>query len=317
MGCVGVSDELYLLLNECDSPWLCPQCVKYAMTSLCDIANLKAEVSQLSKQNGALQDETNSLVLKVSSLESKLSQLMQESAGSHSLGATATSPPIHALGGVNSPPTSLVQQAQFKSQSSPHNSIPHKERKFNLIVLGVQECPKGTPRYRRLESDEQAITTHIKGSIPSFSSLSIRDCYRLGRNSEFSTRSRPILISLDRVSLVQQVLFKRSSLSTNSIRIKPDLSQEERRIASVVLSERRSLIDSGSIVDKTAIKVRGPRLFVGRRLHGEVINGVFHWSNSLGNHAPILHKLSVSSDSGHNSQSPPSTQSTQDPNSQE
>lgn len=315
-GCVDVSNELYHLLNECDSPWLCPQCVRYAITSISDIANLKAEFSQLSKQNSSLQNETNALVLKVTSLESRLNELSQSSADALNLGDTVSTPPIHASGGMNSPPISVVPQAQVKPQSPPYNSIPRKERKFNLVVFGVDECPKGTSRSKRLESDEQVITTHIKGSVPSFTSLSIRDCYRLGRYSESSSRPRPVLISLDRVSLVQQILSKRLSLSTNTIRIKPDLSPEERHIASIVLSERKSLIESGSVVDKTSIKIRGPRLFIGRRLHGEVINGTFHRSNSLGNHAPILHNLSASSDSGLTSQSPPSTHSTQESNSQ-
>ena len=240
-GCVDVSNELYLLLNECDSPWLCPQCVRYAIASIRDIANLKAEVSQLSKLNSSLQNETNALVLKVASLESKLNELSQKSADSPNLGDTVTTPPIHASGEMNSPPISLVPQAQVKLQSPPYNSITRKERKFNLVVFGVDECPKGTPRSKHLESDEPVITTHIKGSIPSFTSLSIMDCYRLGRYSESSTHPRAVLISLDRVSLVQQILSKCLSLSTNIIRIKPDLSPEDRHNVSIVLSERKSL----------------------------------------------------------------------------
>ena len=106
----------------------------------------------------------------MASLESKLNQLQEKIAVSHSVGDAVINPPINASSGKNSPPISLVQQAQLKSQSPPRNPIPQKERKSNLVLFGIEECPKGTPRSKRLENDEQAITTHIKGSIPSFTS---------------------------------------------------------------------------------------------------------------------------------------------------
>ena len=48
--CVGVSDELYQVLGECDSPWVCAECMKFAISSISDLAKLKSEVAQLSQK---------------------------------------------------------------------------------------------------------------------------------------------------------------------------------------------------------------------------------------------------------------------------
>ena len=69
------------------------------------------------------------------------------------------------------------------------------------------------------------------------------------------------------------------------------MSPEDRHVESILLSERKSLIENGSVADKSSIKIRGPRLFIGQKLHGKVINGIFHPSNLLGDYAPNLLQL--------------------------
>ena len=94
------------------------------MTLICDIANLKAEVFQLSKQNSSLQNETHALVLKVATVESKLNELSQKGADSHNLGDTVTFPPTHSPSEMTSPPIPVIHQAQVKHQfPPPYNSI--------------------------------------------------------------------------------------------------------------------------------------------------------------------------------------------------
>ena len=56
------------------------------------MTNLNAKVSELSKQNSALQSETNAPVLKVAFLEWKSNELSQKSADSNNLDDTATNP---------------------------------------------------------------------------------------------------------------------------------------------------------------------------------------------------------------------------------
>ena len=102
---------------------------------------------------------------------------------------------------------------------------------------------------------------------------SIRDCFRLGRYSENSTKPRPILISLTKTSEVELNLSKRFSISASDrFRIKPDLSPEERATESLLLKERRNLIASG--IDKRFIRIRRNRICINRSQHGEVTNGV-------------------------------------------
>jgi len=54
------------------------------------------------------------------------------------------------------------------------------------------------------------------------------------------------------------------------IRIKPDKSQEERQIESVLLKERWVLIQAGT--ERKAIKIRSTKIFVSNKLHGQIIN---------------------------------------------
>ena len=73
------------------------------------------------------------------------------------------------------------------------------------------------------------------------------------------------------------------------------LSPSERLTESLLLKERRSLLDSG--IDRKSIKLRGHTLYIGERLHGRVLDGIFVKGHTLGDKAPILNSAlpSVSS----------------------
>lgn len=105
---------------------------------------------------------------------------------------------------------------------------------------------------------------------------------------------RPILVTLTRVSDVRLILSKH--FSTNPIKIKPDLPPEQRKIRSILLTERRSLIDNHH-TDSKSIRLRGDCLYLGNRLHGKVIDGSMVGSDSLGDHAPALVEISDQSQS--------------------
>lgn len=63
------------------------------------------------------------------------------------------------------------------------------------------------------------------------------------------------------------------SLFKSPIVIKPDLSQEERNIESVLLKERWSLTQSG--FDKRRIKIRNKSIFIDNKLYGHYQNSEF------------------------------------------
>ena len=84
---------------------------------------------------------------------------------------------------LSSSTTSAEQRALThaapKSQQkgiSPNNS----NRKFNIVVFGVNECPKGTNRQTRQSSDLSNVAIIISSLNTGVKPDSISDCFRLG-----------------------------------------------------------------------------------------------------------------------------------------
>ena len=118
------------------------------------------------------------------------------------------------------------------------------------------------------------LTTHCDGWMHAQDS-SVSDCFRLGKFNDDKTR--PILIKLTRSADVVSVLSNRHKLSSfPGIRLKPDLSPEERKRESLLLKERWELINNG--ISKTTIKIRGNNLYVSSKKYGSVRNCEFHLS---------------------------------------
>ena len=124
----------------------------------------------------------------------------------------------------------------------PHPSFTH-DKKFNLVIFGVDECREGTSRSEQANSDLSQVPWILSSIDESFKSHSIRDSFRLRKFSIDRYRPRPILIKLLRSSDVSNILSKRRSL-TLPYSIKSDLSLKERKQKSVV-KKRLSLIQSG------------------------------------------------------------------------
>ena len=132
--------------------------------------------------------------------------------------------------------------------SLPDNSV---DRKFNLVIYGVKEHPKGTDRRARSKSDIDNCVRILKQADNDINIQSVRDCVRLGKFNSSNTRPRPLLVKLTRIPDVDSVLYNRSNI-TEGILVKPDMSRDERHKESILLKERWSLTQSG--VDKKHIK---------------------------------------------------------------
>ena len=98
-----------------------------------------------------------------------------------------------------------VKSKQGQSQHSP------QDRKFNIIIQGIKECPHNKSHRERILIDEEAATGVLKHISPSFNEWSIRECIRLGKYSQDNARPRLLLVKLNKVSDVLEVLSKRSS----------------------------------------------------------------------------------------------------------
>jgi len=98
--------------------------------------------------------------------------------------------------------------------------------------------------------------------------LSMTDLFRLGKYRD-SSKLRPILVKLNRTIDVSLLLSKAKSLPKD-IRIKPDMTCEERHIESLLFKERWTLIQNG--IERKYIKIRSNKIFVLSKLRGQIVN---------------------------------------------
>ena len=135
----------------------------------------------------------------------------------------------------------------------------HHDKKPNVVLYGVEECPPRTSKADRFESDLASVVSVLSTIDSNIQPQSIKDCYRLGKFSLQETCPRPILVRMIRISDVSKILSKKRLLS-RPYSIKPDMSREQRLVESVLLKERWHLIQSG--IARNSIKIRNTRLFV-------------------------------------------------------
>lgn len=97
------------------------------------------------------------------------------------------------------------------------------------------------------------------------------------------SRPRPLLVSLNSTADVHSILSRCPSLPS-SVSIKPDLSPSDRKVESLLLQERRKLINSG--VGRKSIRLCESSIFVNGQLHGKVLESVLTLSPIPGAPAP-------------------------------
>ena len=114
---------------------------------------------------------------------------------------------------------------------------------------------------------------------------SIGDCYRLGKYNSSKSRSHPLLVSLNSTADVHNILSNRQKLPSSTT-IKADLSPTDRKIEGILLKERWRLIQSRA--DQRTIKIRGPNIYLNKRLYGKVNDLKFSLAPNLGDLVPQL-----------------------------
>ena len=86
--------------------------------------------------------------------------------------------------------------------------------------------------------------TSLSAIDSSMKSHAVKDFYRLGKFKPGTKKPRPLLVKFLRSADTANILRNKAQLSS-PIYIKPDLTHEERIQESMLLKERRSLIDKG------------------------------------------------------------------------
>ena len=247
--CVGMSKTMYALLATTEDPYVCPNCGLCACRK--EIESLKTTIASLSTELLSAQEELAKL---------------QSPAVSDNLASAVVPEALSVSGEVPRPSSTRVRETVL-----PKGILP-SERRFNVVIHGVQESQGDVPRYQRVKSDLDRsldILTTINADINSFS---IRDCFRLGKFKKERTHPRPLMVKLNRAVDVTSILSNRSR-SPKGVSITADLTQEERRRDALLLAERWRLLQSG--VDKKLIRIRFSVMYVRGKKHGEVVDCCF------------------------------------------
>lgn len=250
--CAGLSKSTFSELSKSIKPYQCPHCKVNVLES--EVSSLKDLVKNLSSDLSMVTNELTSLKEQVKCKPSQIDeQQVQPSFQPQSAD--------NGIRGQNKP--------EMERQSSTSDRA---DRKMNLVLFGIDECIEGTRRHMRVRQDFERAGSVLSQIEPSVTEANIRECYRLGKFKVGITR--PLLLKLNRLVDVNSILSGRQKLSTSpKVRIKPDLTPDERKVEQLLLVERRSLIKSGK--ERRSIKLRGSSLFVDNQKYGEVRNNKF------------------------------------------
>ncbi len=232
--CAGLSKAAFAKISNLPDKFSCPQC--RLATNEKEISSLKEkitalEICRLEKQEMELQS-LRSLVTNLSNhltlLSDELAEVKEQTKGL-STKQFENNSQTYASVTTSGQAKDSTTQISAPNLKPAHTSIPIKsqsnipnDRKFNIIIFGMDEQTKGVPKHKRVLNDHSDASTILSTADPS---TSIRDCFRFGPYK--SDRKRPVLVKLTRSCDTTSILSKRNNLG---ISIKPDLSPEERKI---------------------------------------------------------------------------------------
>ena len=62
-----------------------------------------------------------------------------------------------------------------------HVPLHTSDKRYNILLFGVEECSVGTSRHERMESDIDNVIEVVSSIDNSIQKHSIKDCFRLGK----------------------------------------------------------------------------------------------------------------------------------------
>ena len=144
-----------------------------------EILDLKASVNNLQLEFSTIKQQ----IIALSNSESGLSKL---TVSSHT---TIQKP---AASSASASP----RAASYSEVVSGVKQIPGLtlERKFNVVLYGIQESTRGTLKHQRQQHDLEEASSLISSTSNLVSPGAIRDCFRLGKYTPQLKRPRPLLV---------------------------------------------------------------------------------------------------------------------------
>ena len=265
--CVSMSKVVYEKVGKSDDPYICPNCI-------------------IIKQS----QEITELKIIVKDLTNKIDQLSMPPSSQPMTDATSHQPAAAQVVQTESFATPVTNKQVTDKPIVPPKPPPITDRKYNVVLYGINESPADTPRSDQFKHDQDNMLTVLSDIDPSLTSASVKDFFRLGKYKRAATHPRPILVKFLRAFEASLVLSNKGSLSSSTISIKPDMTRVEWETEQALLKERRNLIDNG--MERRFIRIVGNSLYVNGKLHGSVQNSQFCPVASSDNIVP----MSVDSD---------------------
>ncbi len=250
--CACLSIQAFKLLEQSDEYYLCPNCKLVSQKSEIDF--LKSEVT----------------ALKALITDIKASMPIQTPHSATISDPSSTPDPMSYA--------NVLKGSLAKSSEKQPSASNRFDKKYNIVIQGIDECPSGTSKYKRDRQDLDSVVEVVNVLDSSLTKDSVCDCFRLGKYSQENSRSRPLLIKLACTRNVTSILANRSNLSGNekynNISVKPDMSKKQRQVENLLLKERYSLITERGVSRKD-IKLKGNKLLVNNRVIGSVIESKY------------------------------------------
>jgi uncharacterized phage infection (PIP) family protein YhgE len=154
--CAGVSVITFQCIKESGSPFLCHQICSQDVS-----AQLTNKVQQLEEE--------------IRGLKTALNSAAHHSQQPSQLAGTVTQDPARRS-------YASVAGPSGESDSNPVlKQEPNSDKKFNIVIYGIDECPKGMTRSERLDSDLSKVVSVVSGINSSVQSQAIKDYFRLGK----------------------------------------------------------------------------------------------------------------------------------------
>ena len=177
--CAGVSVNAYKLLKDNVTPFRCFCCHQLQnnekVSLLTDtVQELKDEIALSKKSLCTMQSSVEQpQVVQVRVTTAELDQPGQVT-------VMDSGTECRKSGGVHN----TIANSNNRSHSST-SLISNYDRKFNIVIYGIEECPKGTPKHRRLDLDHSRVVSVLSNIDSSIKDHAIKDCFALVNSIHF------------------------------------------------------------------------------------------------------------------------------------
>ena len=205
------------LVNS-SKPFTCPACSHAVHKAV--VCQLQADVASLTDMVAVLFEEIH--LLKATIATSQPHSESDDATAEKPCGNPTTTQLSYASV-TSGDGNERVQQMTTSNQEIKTRFVP--DRRYNVVLYGVEECPSGSSHFARLSSDLASVVSVFSALDSTIQSHSIKECYRLGSfNPKHGIiKPRPLLVRFVTMADVNCILSKMRNLSKPHY-VKPDMT---------------------------------------------------------------------------------------------